>query len=208
MVATSLAQGPTQHGRVRSFDLILNFRSRSMLPAACNCAHAHSSSTSPTFPSLRRSLSANSSISRRKSWQTRRLICAFHSPMLESPVPGELAQSLRTLSEQSRRAASRLQLLETPLQENRGQISERALLLLGKRNHFCPQIAPHSERNRNLPFAHASPPCFAAVGFFDSVLVVLHEFVREKLQGICHPANFWHRNISAAPPLNANHKPE
>jgi len=35
--------------------------------AACNCTHAHSSSTSPTFPSLWRSLSANSSISRRKS---------------------------------------------------------------------------------------------------------------------------------------------
>jgi hypothetical protein len=44
--------------------------------------------------------------------------------MLESPVAGELVQSLRTLSEQSRRAASRLQLLKTPFQENCSQIAE------------------------------------------------------------------------------------
>jgi hypothetical protein len=75
-------------------------------------------------------------------------------PTLESPVPGELVQSLRASSQQFRGAASRLQLLETPLQENCGQIAEGTFLPLGKGNHFRPQIAPHSERDRNLPFAH------------------------------------------------------
>ena len=82
------------------------------------------------------------------------LICAFQSPMFQSPVAGELVQSLRALSEQSSRTASLLQLHETPFQENCAQIAERTFLLLYKRNHFCPQISPHSERHPNLPFAH------------------------------------------------------
>jgi hypothetical protein len=118
------------------------------MPAACNCAQAHSSSTSPTFASLQRSLSANSSISRRKSRRTRRLICAFHSPVFQSPVAGEPVQSLRALAEQSSHTASLIQLHETPLQENFAQIAEQTFLLLCKRNHFCPQ---------NLPAFGASP---------------------------------------------------
>ena len=52
-----------------------------MEPAALSCSNPHSKMTSATFPSLRLSRAANSSSSARSAWRTRRLSCAFHSPI-------------------------------------------------------------------------------------------------------------------------------
>src|SRR5260370_3510019 len=52
-----------------------------MEPAALSCSNPHSKMTSATFPSLRLSRAANSSSSARRAWRTRRLSCAFHSPI-------------------------------------------------------------------------------------------------------------------------------
>src|SRR5215467_11581088 len=60
----------------------LYFRRRSIEPAAFSCSNPHSRRTSPTFPSLRLSRPANSSRSALRTWRTRKLICAFHSPIV------------------------------------------------------------------------------------------------------------------------------
>src|SRR5436309_4955171 len=52
-----------------------------MEPAALSCSKPHSKITSDTFPSFRLSRAANSSSSARRAWRTRRLSCAFHSPI-------------------------------------------------------------------------------------------------------------------------------
>src|SRR5437879_1710607 len=52
-----------------------------MEPAALSCSNPHSKMTSATLPSLRLSRAANSSSSARRAWRTRRLSCAFHSPI-------------------------------------------------------------------------------------------------------------------------------
>src|SRR6266568_2749264 len=50
-------------------------------PAVLSCSKAHSSISSPRLPSFRFSRAANSSSSARKACRTRRLSCAFHSPI-------------------------------------------------------------------------------------------------------------------------------
>src|SRR6266481_4706728 len=65
--------------------LIWYFKSRSTEPAALSWANDHSKRSSPTLPSFLLSRAANSSISRRRSCRTRRLSCAFHSPIPGAP---------------------------------------------------------------------------------------------------------------------------
>src|SRR6266481_8049341 len=52
-------------------------------PAVLSCSKAHSSISSPRLPSFRFSRAANSSSSARKACRTRRLSCAFHSPIAQ-----------------------------------------------------------------------------------------------------------------------------
>src|SRR6266403_458078 len=52
-------------------------------PAVLSCSKAHSSINSPRLPSFRFSRAANSSSSARKACRTRRLSCAFHSPIAQ-----------------------------------------------------------------------------------------------------------------------------
>src|SRR5260370_37162382 len=52
-------------------------------PAVLSCTKAHSSISSPRLPSFRFSRAANSSSSARKACRTRRLSCAFHSPIAQ-----------------------------------------------------------------------------------------------------------------------------
>jgi len=52
-------------------------------PAVLSCSKAHSSISSPRLPSFRFSRAANSSSSDRRACRTRRLSCAFHSPIAQ-----------------------------------------------------------------------------------------------------------------------------
>src|SRR6266478_195132 len=52
-------------------------------PAVLSCSNAHSNISSPRLPSFRFSRAANSSSSARKACRTRRLSCAFHSPIAQ-----------------------------------------------------------------------------------------------------------------------------
>jgi len=63
---------------------ILCFSRRSVEPAILSCSKAHSRINSVRFPSLRLSRAANCSRSALRVCRTRRLICAFHSPIPES----------------------------------------------------------------------------------------------------------------------------
>jgi hypothetical protein len=72
---------------------ILYFNKRSVEPAVLSCSKAHSRISSVMLPSLRLSRAANSSSSVRRACRTRRLICAFHSP-----IPRSLAYAAQNSS--------------------------------------------------------------------------------------------------------------
>src|SRR5216683_1478666 len=64
----------------------LHFNRRSIEPTALSCSKAHSKRHSATLPSFRFSTAANSSRASLNSRRTRKLICAFHSPMVHRCV--------------------------------------------------------------------------------------------------------------------------